>query len=58
MPTLFRLGADVRFVLRLKFRSHLKGNTAVALTKSFQRLPTYKFGEFKRTAFFILKITC
>lgn len=44
--------------LRLKFRPHLKGNIAVALRKLFLCLPTYKFGEFKRTALFILKITC
>lgn len=44
--------------LRLKFRPHLKGNIAVALRKSFQGLPTHKFGEFKRTAFLIFKITC
>lgn len=56
MPTFFRPGADMRFILKTEFRPHLKGNIAVALRKSFQCPPTYKFGEFKRTAF--LKTTC
>lgn len=37
---------------RLKLRPYLKGMIAVALTKSFQSLPTYKFGEFKRNSIF------
>lgn len=44
--------------LRLEIRPHLKGHIAVALTKSSQCLPTYEFGELKRTAFLTLKITC
>ena len=58
MPTFFRLGADMHFVHLLKFRPHLKGNIAVALARSFQCPPTYKSGEFKRTALLTLKITC
>lgn len=57
MPTFFRPGADMQFV-KTEIQATLDREYCSGTQKIVSVLPPYKSGEFKRTALFVLKITC
>lgn len=55
MPTFFRPGADMHFILKNEILAVIEWEYCSGTYKSFWCLPKYRFGKFKRTTFSVFK---